>query len=440
MKNNSENKKINQDHQFNVNNANNANNSNNANRVVVTGMSIVSPIAIGVDEYFNALKNATSGITTVSNFDASSFPISVAGEIKNKKLIQKLNEKNIDVSLMNIDRKLVFLLLAFEELLTNNQINNESKIIDMIIGTGIEEFFIEDAKKIVTKEKTIEELKGRSPYIIRAIEDYPTFYLNQKIKLKGVALTNVSNCAASAQAIGIAYQRIKHGLCEQAIVGGVDSMLNPFGLLGFTRLGALSERGRCSPFDSKRDGTVLGEGAGLLLIESYESAIKRGAKIHSEIIAYTSSCDAYNLTHPDPSAQAVSWAIEQTLKKANLYPQDIDYINAHGTATPLNDITETLAIKKALGDHAYKIKISAIKSMIGHLIAAAGVAGVIATILSIKNNMAFPTINIKNVDADCDLDYVANGTQEHKINIALCNSFGFGGFNSILALKKFNMD
>ncbi|MBF0363775.1 MAG: beta-ketoacyl-[acyl-carrier-protein] synthase family protein [Oligoflexia bacterium] len=409
-------------------------------RVVVTSMSIVSPIAIGIDDFFQALKDGKCGLSKITNYDINTFPIKVAGEIKNEILNQKLDQYNIDRKCFN-DRKLALITLALHELLQLNsnrhQNSTDEQMTDLLIGCGISELLFDDTKKIVTKENSIETLLGKSPYIMRTLEDYPAYSLAKLIKNCGLHISNVAACVASTQAIGICYQRIKHGLSSQAIVGGVDSILNPFGMLGFTRLSALSPTEECKPFDLKRNGTLLGEGAALLFLESLSSAIRNGRKVLAEIISYTSTNDAYNMTHPDPSAEAAARAISLTLKKANLKAEDVQYINAHGTGTPLNDVTETKAIKDVFADHAYKLKISSTKSMIGHFIAAAGAAEVVATILTLINDIVFPTINLTTKDPLCDLDYVANQFQAHKVNVALANSFGFGGFNSILALRKF---
>jgi len=260
--------------------------------------------------------------------------------------------------------------------------------------------------------------------------------------MKGPNYSIVSACASSAHAIGEAFELIKRGDADVMIAGGAEAPVTPLSIAGFANMKALSTRNDAPekasrPFDKYRDGFVVGEGAGILVLEELDHARRRGAKIYAEIKGYAATADAYHVTAPDPTAESQSYAIKMALHKAGVKPDEIDYINAHGTSTPLNDKIETIAIKKALGDHAYKVAISSTKSMIGHLLGAAGAVELIATILSVKEDKVHPTINLEEPDPECDLDYVPDGTRDMKVRYAISNSFGFGGHNAVIRVSKY---
>jgi 3-oxoacyl-[acyl-carrier-protein] synthase II len=283
-------------------------------------------------------------------------------------------------------------------------------------------------------------------HALRELESEPFMtvtHLARRVDVRGLVSNCLTACAASSQAIGEASEWIRWGYADIVIAGGSHSMIYPLGVAGFSQLNALSKRNDAPqkssrPFDKKRDGFVLAEGAGIVILEELSHALKRRAKIYGEVIGYGSTADAYRLTDMDPEGKGACRAIELALQKADLEPKDVDYINAHGTATAINDSIETLVIKKTFGDYAYKVPISSIKSMLGHMIAAAGVLEVIACLLAIRDRKIPPTINYEEPDPVCDLDYVPNQAREADVDVAVSNSFGFGGQNICLALKGYD--
>ncbi|MBF0362477.1 MAG: hypothetical protein HQK49_15775 [Oligoflexia bacterium] len=424
-------------------------------RVVVTAAAVTSPLGLTVDDFYNSLSAGKCGISKIENINVSQFPVRIGGEIKNNDILNKIKKLNrLDESFVvkNFkDRKTLLTLLAIDQLLSTSMMSIFNlKNADICFSSGLEELIFEDAVKIVSANSEVHYdllpklLADKSKrYFVRTIEDWPAQILSSILSSRGVVSTNVSACAASTQAFGEAYQRIKHGLANVVIAGGVDSMLNACGLAGFAKLDALTleedPMNAIKPFDKNRNGTVLGEGATLLVLENLECVKAEGREkdILAEVIGYASTCDAYNVSRPDPSGEAVIWAMKNLLKNSKIAVESVDYINAHGTSTPLNDVIETKAIKSVFANHAYnKLKVSSTKSMIGHLVAAAGACEILATILSLKNDIIFPTINLNTRDPECDLDYVANKAIKQEIEIALSNSFGFGGQNAIVALKK----
>jgi len=428
-------------------------------RVVITGMGVVSPIGIGKDQFFTNLTNGISGIDDVFLFDASTFPVYIAAQVRNFSPQKYLSE--IPLSLLR-ERKLSMGLVAAKLAYDDADLERNAYAplrFGVGFGVGLEEFFIQDVMPAVAISWRcgISPHKGKldltqllpffeekaPPFRIKAPVDQTTNLIAEMFNAKGPRYTNVSACVAGAQAIGHAFHLQRRDEADIFIAGGCDSMVNPMGLGRFAMLGALSTsnhlRSSASrPFDRLRDGMVMGEGAAAVVLEKLEHARKRGAKIYGEIIGYGSSLDAYRVTAPHPDGRGAVLAMKSALADAGEAPSSVDYINAHGTATPLNDITETIAIKKVFGDDAYRIPISSSKSMLGHSIAAAGAIEFVATMMCVESGIIPPTINLTHPDPFCDLDYVPQVAREGDVKVALSNSFGLGGQNATLIGRKFS--
>ncbi len=407
------------------------------NRVVVTGMGIVSPLGNTVVDFWNSAKNGENGISKISNFDTSDYPVHIAGQV-NIDLSEYLDHK----SLNKIDRFTAFSLIASDEAIKNSGIDLEK--IDknrsgVIIGSGIGGMstFEDQHSRLLKSPRRV------SPFFIPAmIPDIASGYVSLKYGFKGVNYAVVSACASSSHSIGDAFRNIKHGYSDIIISGGAEAGITPMGIAGFSNMKALTKNedynSASKPFDLNRNGFVIGEGAGILILENLEHAIKRKAKIYAEITGFGASADAHHITSPHPNGDGAIQAINQAVSEANLDIEDIEYINAHGTSTKHNDYIETKAIKSVFGNYSEKIFISSTKSMVGHLLGASGALEAIATILSIKESIILPTINYSEPDPDCDLNYVPNEAVNKNIQNALSNSFGFGGHNSVLAISKYN--
>ncbi len=417
-------------------------------RVVVTGCGVVSSIGTGKENFFNSLEKGNPGIDKITLFDAATFPVRIAGEVKDLDLNGILEiypgAKNIS------DRKVFLGLSAYSEAIADSRVGEEllrGGRIGINSGVSLEVLPIEEFHK--SSDSLKERLKEIYKDLLKREKNLQTpldttnRIVIEKYKIAGPGFVNCSACAASAQAIGHSCQVIKRGDADAFVCGGFDSMINPLGIGGFSLLGALSTRNElkgaaCRPFDARRDGAVIGEGAGVLVIEELDHAQKRGAKIYCEIVGYGSSLDAYKPTDPDPGGDGAAAAMEMALQSAKLSPGKIDYINAHGTSTPKNDEIETKAIKKIFGKKAFQIPISSTKSMIGHLIAASGAVEFIASLLGFERNLIPPTINYEKKDPYCDLDYVPGKSRAWEGEYILSNSFGFGGQNACLILKRWS--
>jgi 3-oxoacyl-[acyl-carrier-protein] synthase II len=415
-------------------------------RVVVTGCGVVSAIGSGKENFFNALEKGKSGIDEITLFDAETFPVRIAGEVKDLDLERLLE---IFPGAEGISDRKVFLgLSAYSEAIADSRIGEEmlrSGRTGINSGVSLEvlpiEEFHQDSHSLKDRLKDIYSDLLKREKNLQTPLDAANRIVIDKYKITGPGFVNCSACAASAQAIGHSFQVIKRGDAEAFICGGFDSMINPLGIGGFSLLGALSTRNElkgaaCCPFDARRDGVIIGEGAAMLVIEELDQALKRNAKIYCELVGFGSSLDAYKPTDPDPEGDGAAAAIEMALRSAQLSPGKIDYINAHGTSTPKNDEIETMAIKKIFGKKAYQIPVSSTKSMIGHLIAACGGVEFIACLLGFERNLIPPTINYEKKDPYCDLDYVPNQAKEWQGEYILSNSFGFGGQNACLILKR----
>jgi 3-oxoacyl-[acyl-carrier-protein] synthase II len=408
-------------------------------RVVVTGIGAVTPIGNTPAEYWEGLLSGRNGIAPITLFDASQHKCRIAGEVKEFNPQQYLDAKDIK----RMDRFAQFAVVASLQAIADagfviNELNAEQ--VGVIIGSGV------GGIKVLEDQQTVYLTKGPdrcSPFMV------PMMISNMAAGLtaihtgaKGPNSCPVTACAAGSNAVGDAFRLIQRGYAQAMICGGAEAAVTPLSVAGFASARALSTRNedpaRASrPFDRDRDGFVMGEGAGILLLEELGHALSRGAKIYAEIVGYGLTCDAYHMTSPTPEGEGATRAIQLAMKDGNLSPEQISYINAHGTSTAANDVTETAAIKKALGAPAYKIPISSTKSMTGHLLGGSGGIEAVATVLAIANDRIPPTINLDNPDSECDLDYIPHQSRTQKVDVALSNSFGFGGHNVTLAFKKY---
>lgn len=408
-------------------------------RVVVTGLGAITPIGNTLAEYWEGLLSGRNGIGLITLFDASRHDCRMAGEVKGFDPHQYMERKEAK----RMDRFAQFGISASKQTLADaqfaiNDLNAEQ--VGVIIGTGI------GGLKVLEDQQEIYLSRGPSrcsPFMI------PMMIANMAAGLtaihtgaKGPNNCTVTACAAGSNAIGDAFRLVQRGYAQAMICGGTEAAVTPLSVAGFAAARAVSTRNdtpetACRPFDRDRDGFILGEGSGILLLEELEHALSRGAKIYAEIIGYAMTCDAYHMTSPVPGGEGAARAIQLAMKDAGITPDQVSYINAHGTSTTANDATETAAIKKALGESAYKVAISSTKSMTGHLLGGSGGIEAVATVMAIANDRIPPTINLKNPDPACDLDYVPNQSRSQKVDVALSNSFGFGGHNVTLAFRKF---
>lgn len=410
-------------------------------RVVVTGLGAVAPIGIGKDSFWQNLVAGKSGVARITHFDPSNFDSQIAAEIKDFDPGNFMEKKEARKLARFIQFGIAASKLAVEDAaLTINSQNADS--IGVIIGSGIGGIIFLEEQVGVLLTKGPGKL---SPFTVPfMIADMAAGYASIMIGAKGPNFAVVSACASGTHSIGEAFKIIQRGAAEAVIAGGAEATISPMGIGSFCASRALSTRNsepeRASrPFDKGRNGFVMGEGAGCVVIESLDFALARGAKIYAELVGYGASGDAHHITAPAPEGEGAVRSMRAALKDAALSPTDIDYVNAHGTSTELNDKYETMAIKTAFGEHARKLAISSNKSMIGHLLGASGAVEFVATVLSIKNDIAPPTINYNDPDPDCDLDYVPNQSRKLPIRAAISNSFGFGGHNATLVAKKYQV-
>jgi 3-oxoacyl-[acyl-carrier-protein] synthase II len=418
-------------------------------KIVVTGMGAVSPIGNTVEEFRDALKAGKSGVGPITSFDTSGFDVTIAAEVKNFDSSLRIEKKDArkmsrftqfaaDAAVQALDQAG---LLGEAEAEGRRTIKGDPEMTGIVLGNGIGGFEVvsESFKKLFESgPKRILPLT-----VPLMIANEAAGNISMLFGIRGPAFTQVTACASGTDALGQALDLIRNGRCDVAIAGGTEACIVPFSVGSFQMLKALSTK-RCNepekasrPFDADRDGFVMGEGAGLLVLESEEHAKKRGAEILAEFAGYGATADAYHITAPDPSGEGGGKAIQKALADAGMNPEDIQYYNAHGTSTEINDPTETKMIKYAFGDHAYKIKISSIKSMTGHCIAGSGGLEAIACILAIREGFYPPTINLENPDPECDLDYVPNKVRYGEINAAASGSLGFGGHNGVVIFRKY---
>ncbi len=411
-------------------------------RVVVTGLGALTPIGNTVPEFWNGLLNGVSGAAPITRFDASKFKTRFACEIKNFDFKAYFDRKEI----RKYDPYAQYAVIATDEAIKDAGIDPEKVNVDrvgIIWGSGIGglETFLEAISEYAKGDGT----PRFSPFFIpKMIADIAAGHISIKYGFRGPNYTTTSACASAANALVDSFNLIRLGKADIIVSGGSEAAINEAGVGGFSAMHAISERNDdpatgSRPFDKDRDGFVIGEGAGSIILEEYEHAIARGAKIYAEMVGGGLSADAYHMTSPHPDGLGAMNVMKNTLEDGGFKPEEVDHINTHGTSTPLGDIAEPRAIVNLFGEHAYKISINSTKSMTGHLLGAAGAIEAIATILAVKNDIVPPTINQFNIDPEIDnkLDFTFHKARERKVNLALSNTFGFGGHNACVAFKKF---
>ncbi|MFZ5986061.1 MAG: beta-ketoacyl-ACP synthase II [Bacillota bacterium] len=407
-------------------------------RVVITGMGVVSPVGIGIDRFWNSVKEGRSGIGYLTSFDTSNMPTKIAAEVREFEADEFIDKKSVKRMDKFTQYAMAAAKLAMDSSgLYGKKINNYR--MGVVVGSG------NGGIGTVIKQYDIFSDRGPdkvSPFSVpMIIPNIAAAQIAMKYEAKGFSECVVSSCATSTNAIGDAFRLIRHGYADIMITGGAEAALTPLSFAGFCSMRSMSRKAdpkeACKPFDADRDGFVMGEGAGILILEDYEHAVRRGAYILAEIIGYGCTNDAYDIVAPEPNADAVSECIRIAINDAGIRPEEIEYINAHGSSTQYNDKCETKAIKDVFGSHSRNLKVSSTKSMTGHLLGAAGAIEAIITALALKNGFLPPTINYNTPDPECDLDYIPNTGLEKIINYAISNSFGFGGHNAVLVLKKF---
>ncbi|XOF34547.1 MAG: beta-ketoacyl-ACP synthase II [Candidatus Electrothrix sp. YB6] len=408
-------------------------------RVVVTGVGLVTPLGTGTEKTWDGLVNGYSGVGPITRFDASAHACQIAAEVKDfesDKWFEKKQAKHLDAfvqyGVAAADMAVRASGLEITDALAER--------VGVITGCGMGGL------------PTIEEYHGVllnrgprkiTPFLVpRMIPNMPAGHISMYLNAKGPNLSLSTACAAGTHAVGEAYRHILFGDCDIAITGGSESVISPLGVGGFAAMKALSTRNddpehASRPFDLDRDGFIIAEGAGMIVLEDLESARARGAEILAEMVGYGQSSDAYHIAAPPENGEGAVRCMKMALRNAAMQPEDIDYINAHGTSTPLNDRCETLAIKTVFGDHAYKLAISSTKSMTGHMLGGAGGIEAAFTALTLHHQCIPPTMNLETPDPNCDLDYVPNTTREMNIRAAMSNSFGFGGTNGVIIMKRF---
>ncbi|MCX7921819.1 MAG: beta-ketoacyl-ACP synthase II [Clostridia bacterium] len=407
-------------------------------RVVITGMGVVSSLGMDIESFWSSIKEGKSGISLVSSIDVSNMSTKIAAEVKDFEPTKYLDKKEAK----RMDRFTQFAVVASKFAMENSKLDIEK--VDkyrfgVLVGSGIGgiQTFEDQHEVLMTKGP------GRvSPFFIpMMIANMASGRIAIEYQAKGYNECVVTACASATNAIGDAFKVIQRGDADVMITGGAEAAITPVAFAGFCSMGAMTTNTdpttACRPFDAERDGFIMGEGAAILILEELEHAINRGADIVAEVVGYGCTCDAYHITAPSPEGEGGARCMQMAVKDAGISPQEVDYINAHGTSTPHNDKNESAAIKTVFGEHARKLAVSSTKSMTGHLLGAAGAVEAIISSLALKEGFLPPTINYKTPDPECDLDYVPNVGRKAEIKYAISNSLGFGGHNAAIALKKY---
>lgn len=408
-------------------------------RVVITGLGLISPLGNDKNTFWTNLKEGRSGISRYTAFDSTIYDCKIAGEVRDFEAAPHFKNPK---SAKRTDRFTQFAVAASKSALLDSGIDLEKtdrNRFGVMLGSGI--------GGLQSMEEECERLFNRGPSrvspftIAMMISNIASGMVSMEYDLRGPNMCIVTACATANNSIGEAWRIIKFGDADVFLAGGCEATITPLGMAGFASMKALSLRNddpdkACRPFDKDRDGFIMGEGAGIMVLEEYEHAKARGAHIYCELAGYGCTADAYHMTAPQPEGEGAARSMQIALKHAKVNTTDVDYINAHATSTPIGDICETKAIKLAFGDHAYKTAVSSTKSMTGHLLGAAGGVELAACVMALQDNVIPPTINLDNPDPECDLDYVPHTAREGKLDVALSNSFGFGGHNATLVVKR----
>ncbi|MBK1811880.1 beta-ketoacyl-ACP synthase II [Clostridium sp. YIM B02505] len=406
-------------------------------RVVVTGMGAITPLGNSVDSFWNGIKEGICGVNEIKAFDTTEQKVRLAAEVKDFIPEQYIDRKEV----RRMDRYCQFALAAAQQAVENSKLDldkvNKERL-GVIVGSGIGGLATIEEQTIKLHEKGPTRV---SPFFIpMSISNMAAGNIAIRFGAKGICTSVITACASATNSIGEAFRNIKFGYSDIMIAGGAEASITPLGIAGFASMNALSKNEdpkRASiPFDKAREGFVMGEGAGILILEELDHALARGAKIYGEVVGYGSTCDAYHMTSPSPEGEGAARAMELAITEGNISKEEVSYINAHGTSTPYNDKFETVAIKRLFGEQAYKVPVSSTKSMTGHLLGAAGGIEAIVAIKAVEENYIPATIGYENVDEDCDLDYVVNTGRNQEVNCVLSNSLGFGGHNAVLLFKK----
>ena len=413
--------------------------NNGKHRVVVTGVGMITPLGLDTATTWENLIAGKSGIGNITLFDASRFSVRFAGEVKGFEPTNYISRKEA----RHMDRFAQFAVAAAQQAVKQANLKideSNQRDIGVIIGSGIGGLSTLQEQILILEKSGPDRV---NPFLVpMMMSDAAAANVSIQLGAKGPNFCSTSACSSSADSIGIAYETIKRGAVKVILAGGSEAALSPIGLAGFIACRALSTRNEAPqeasrPFDAERDGFVMGEGAAVLVLEELEYALSRGAPILAEVAGYGASGDAYHITQPLEDGSGAAQAMQEVLARAGWAPEEVDYINAHGTSTPLNDKMETKAIKAVFGQHAYKLAVSSTKSMTGHLLGGAGAVEAAICVLVLQHNVIPPTINLTHPDPECDLDYVPNVARKAIVNKILSNSFGFGGHNSVLAFKRY---
>jgi 3-oxoacyl-[acyl-carrier-protein] synthase II len=411
-------------------------------RVVITGIGVISPVGVGLTDFWNAVQSGQSGIGPITRFDASRLPCRVAGEVKNYNGEDYFDRRTLQRTALFSQFAMIAGQEAWKDAALDSFSFDDPNRCGILLGNGIGGLEIDDEAHQKLYEKGFSKIPAMT--IPRMIANEAAGNLSMLLQIRGSAHAVVTACASGGDAIGFALDRIRCNRADVILTGGTEGAVTEYGIGGFGQLKALSTNfndtpERASrPFDKDRDGFVMGEGAGILVLEELEHAKKRGAKIYAELAGYGATADAYHLTAPSPDGEGGSRALQLAMQDADLKPEEVDYINAHGTSTPTNDPVETKAIKLAFHEHAYRLAVSSTKSMMGHALGASGGLETIITALAVQKDFFPATLNLDEPDSECDLDYVPNKGRQGTIRAALSMSLGFGGHNSVIAVKKYS--
>ncbi|MGD0946725.1 MAG: beta-ketoacyl-ACP synthase II [Candidatus Binatia bacterium] len=407
-------------------------------RVVITGMGLVTPLGNDLVANWEKLLAGRSGIGAISRFDATQLPVRIAGEVRNFDPALYIEKRDIK----KMDAFTLYAMAATQMALDDARLKIDESIaerVGVLVGVGMGGIAsLEEGHQLFLQGG----VRKLSPFMLpRLIANMAPGHIAIRFGAKGVNYVVTSACASGGHAIGEACRLIRFGFQDAMLTGGAEAAVTPLSIAGFAAMRALSTRNEeperaCRPFDRERDGFVMSEGAGMLVLEEREAALGRGARVYAEVIGYGANADGYHITTPAPEGAGAARCMSLALEDGGLRPQEVDYINAHGTSTPYNDVNETQAIKKVFGEHAMRLAVSSTKSMTGHLLGAAGAIEAAYTALTVYHGVAPPTINYEHPDPECDLDYVPNCARTMRVRVALSNSFGFGGTNACVALRR----